>query len=66
MKNIPSANSFTVSVRIYHALLVASPKTFREHYETQMVQVFRDSFREAYHQHGPSGVTDLWLHICVD
>jgi hypothetical protein len=53
-------------VRIYRALLALYPKKFREHYETQMVQVFRDSFRDAYRRHGMPGVIDLWLHICVD
>ena len=66
MKNIPSANSLSVSVRIYRALLVAYPKGFRDHYETHMVQVFRDSFRHAYHHNGTSGVIDLWLHTCAD
>ena len=66
MKNSPLANSLSVSVRIYRALLVAYPKKFREHYETQMVQVFRDSFRHAYHHNGMPGVIDLWLHTCAD
>jgi hypothetical protein len=65
MKNI-SVNSLSVSVRIYRALLVAYPKAFREHYETQLVQVFRDSTREAYHLRGMSGVIDLWLHTFAD
>lgn len=60
------ANSLSVSVRVYRALLVVYPKKFREHYETQMVQVFRDSFRDAHHRHGTSGVIDLWLHTCAD
>ena len=66
MNNSPLANSLSVSVRIYRALLVAYPKKFREHYEVQMVQVFRDSFREAYHRHGMPGVIDLWLHTFAD
>jgi hypothetical protein len=66
MNNFPQANSLSVSVRIYRALLVAYPKTFREHYETQMVQVFRDSIGEAYHHHGMPGLVDLWLHTFVD
>ena len=66
MSNIPAANSLSVSVRIYRALLVAYPKTFREHYETQLVQVFRDSIREAYHHNRMSGVIDLWLHTFAD
>ena len=66
MNNFPLANSLSVSVRVYRALLVAYPKKFREHYETQMVQVFRDSFREAHHRNGMSGVIDLWLHTFAD
>lgn len=53
-------------MQVYRALLVAYPKAFREHYETQMVQVFRDSTREAYHHGGMSGVIDLWLHTFAD
>jgi hypothetical protein len=66
MNNLPLANWLSVSVRIYRALLVAYPKKFREHYETQLVQVFRDSFKDAYHQNGMTGVIDLWLHTCAD
>jgi hypothetical protein len=66
MNSSPLANSLSVSVRLYRALLVAYPKKFREHYETQMVQVFRDSLRDEYHRNGKSGVIDLWLHTCAD
>lgn len=66
MNNSPLANSLSVSVRVYRALLVAYPNTFREHYETHMVQVFRDAFREAYRHNGMLGVIDLWLHTFVD
>ena len=66
MNTFPSPNSLSVSVGVYRALLVAYPKAFREHYEVQMVQVFRDSFREAHHRHGMPGVIDLWLHTFAD
>jgi hypothetical protein len=66
MNNSPLANSLSVSVRIYRALLLAYPKRFREHYETQLVQVFRDSFRYEYHRNGVYGVIDLWLHTFAD
>ena len=62
----PLTNTLSVSVRIYRALLVAYPKKFREHYGTQMVQVFRDSFRDTYHHNGMPGVIELWLHTCAD
>src|SRR6185436_3796156 len=66
MSTFSSTNSLSVSVRIYRALLVAYPRKFREHYETQLVQVFRDSLRDEYHRNGKSGVIDLWLHTCAD
>ncbi len=65
MNSFSLTKSLSVSVRVYRTLLAAYPKKFREHYETQMVQVFRDSFKDAY-QHGISGVIDLWLHTCAD
>jgi hypothetical protein len=66
MNTFPSSNSLSVSVHVYRALLVAYPKKFREHYETQMIQVFRDSFRYEYHRNGIFGVIDLWLHTFAD
>ena len=66
MNNSSQANSLSVSMRIYSVLLAAYPKKFREDYETQLVQVFRDSFRDAYHRHGMPGVIDLWLHTFAD
>jgi hypothetical protein len=66
MNTLPLANWLSISVRIYGALLVAYPKKFREHYETQMVQVFRDSVWEAYHHNGMPGMVDLWLHTFAD
>ena len=66
MNNSPLANSLLISVRVYCALLVVYPKTFREHYEIQMVQVFRDSLRYEYHRNRMPGVIDLWLHTFVD
>lgn len=66
MSNFSMANSLLVSVRIYRALLIAYPKKFRDHYQTHMVQVFRDSFQEAHHRNGTTGVIDLWLHTLAD
>jgi hypothetical protein len=51
----------SVSVRIYRALLVAYPKTFRENYVTHMVWVFRDLLRDEYYRNRTSGVIDLWF-----
>jgi len=66
MGNNPSENLLSKSVRIYRAMLGAYPKMFRDKYETQMVLVFRDSFREVYQHLGIPGVIDLWLHIFLD
>jgi hypothetical protein len=66
MSNFSLTNSLSVSVRIYRTLLLAYPKKFREHYQTQMVQVFRNSFKDTYHHNGMPGVIDLWLHTCAD
>jgi len=66
MNTFSLEKSLSVSVRVYRALLVAYPKTFRDDYETHMVQVFRNSFRDAYHCNGLPGVIDLWLHTCAD
>jgi len=66
MENNPSTNLLSNSVRIYRAMLGAYPKMFRDKYETQMVQVFRDSIRETYHQNRMFGLIDVWLHTLVD
>jgi hypothetical protein len=66
MSTFPSSISLSVSVRIYRAMLVAYPKTFRKNYETQLVQVFRDSLRETYQHQGMFGLFDLWLHTFAD
>jgi len=66
MQNNPSANLLSNSLRVYRALLVAYPKTFRKNYEIHMVQVFQDSIREAYHQNQIFGLVDVWLHTIAD
>jgi len=66
MKNNPSANLLSTSVRIYSNMLAAYPQMFREKYETQMVQVFRDSLKYEYRHNGISGVIGLWLHTFID
>lgn len=66
MNSFSQAKSLSASVRLYRALLVAYPKKFREHYETQMVQVFRDSYRDAYLGNGLPGLMDLWFHTFAD
>lgn len=66
MSTVSQSHSVSISVGVYRLLLAAYPKKFREHYEAQMVQVFRDSFRDAYQRGGASGAIDLWLHTFAD
>jgi len=66
MENTPSANLLSCSLRVYRAMLAAYPGPFRKKFEGQMVQVFRDSFKEAYLRLGMPGVMDLWLHTFLD
>ena len=66
MGTLSPSDSLTVSIRLYRRLLAAYPKKFREHYETPMVQVFRDSLRDAYRLRRMPGVVELWLHTGAD
>ena len=66
MGTLSPSDSLTVSIRFYRRLLAAYPKKFREHYETPMVQVFRDSLRDAYRLRRIPGVVELWLHTGAD
>jgi hypothetical protein len=54
-----------VSERVYRVLLVVYPKEFRDAYGPQMVQVFRDSCREASWK-GRVRVVRLWLRTILD
>ncbi|MGH9948650.1 MAG: hypothetical protein ACRD6X_15845 [Pyrinomonadaceae bacterium] len=43
-------------MRFYHGLIITLPKEFREKYEREMVQVFRECCRDAYGYRGGFGV----------
>jgi hypothetical protein len=55
-----------LSVRVYQALLVAYPTTFRQEYGSHMAQVFRDCCLRAFRQGGPNGMARLWLLTLLD
>ncbi len=52
--------------RLYAALLVLYPKTFRSAYGRQMRLTFRDACSAAYRKNGAGGLLALWLPSLVD
>ena len=55
-----------ISVWCYRLLLVAYPARFRHAYGSHMLQVFRDSCRDAEQRQGAWGVYRLWLPTLWD
>jgi len=55
-----------LSVRVYQALLLAHPTTFRQEYGSHMAEVFRDCCLRAFRQGGPNGMARLWLLTLLD
>lgn len=54
------------SERVYEALLLVYPKSFRDAYGPQMVQVFGDSCREERERAGLVGLVLLWARTVLD
>jgi hypothetical protein len=54
------------SVRVYQALLLAYPTTFRQEYGSHMAEVFRDCCLRAFRRGGPNGMARLWLLTLLD
>jgi hypothetical protein len=54
------------SVRVYQALLLAYPATFRLEYGSHMADVFRDCCLRAFRRGGPNGMARLWLLTLLD
>jgi hypothetical protein len=55
-----------LSVRIYQALLLAYPTSFRQEYGSHMAEVFRDCCLRAFRRGGPNGMARLWLLTLLD
>src|ERR1041385_31650 len=55
-----------LSCRIYRILLAAYPAEFRKEYGPSMLQVFRDSHRDALRQRKKFGTFNYWLAILSD
>ena len=54
------------SVRLYRLLLAAYPDSFRNEYGEAMVQLFRDTTRDAYRRRGLLGLAAMWLRTLPD
>lgn len=52
--------------RIYRCLLLAHPRSFRDAYAQEMIQTFRDCYRDAVQQGGPIAVVQLWAGLLYD
>ncbi|HTU19117.1 MAG TPA: hypothetical protein VMG10_13740 [Gemmataceae bacterium] len=55
-----------LSVDFYRLLVAAYPAPFRNEYGEAMVQLFRDSAREAYRRRGLLGLLAVWLRTLRD
>ncbi len=54
------------SERIYTALLILYPTSYRRDYGPQMVQVFRDMSRDMYARQGVAGIARWWCATLLD
>lgn len=54
------------SVSLYRLLLCAYPAAFRHEYGDAMVQLFRDTARDAYRRRGLLGLLAVWLRTLTD
>ena len=55
-----------ISERIYGALLAAYPREFRQEYDSQMVQLFRDQCREELEEGGVMALVGLWFRTLLE
>src|SRR5690349_2673490 len=58
--------SIALAGALYCRLLILYPASFRQRYGAQMLQVFRDSCREAGQARGLRGLLSLWLWTLAD
>jgi serine/threonine protein phosphatase PrpC len=64
---LPSMNhDSSLSERLYHLMLLAYPRRFREEYATEMFLAFRDAYSETSRQQGTLGVLSLWCDFFCD
>lgn len=66
MSSKPLRQRVRFAERLYRCLLLAHPRAFRESYGQEMIQTFRDCYRDAYGQGGAVGVARLWAGLLHD
>lgn len=66
LENAHEPKIVTLSVRIYRRMISAYPHSFRSEYSQPMLQVFRDSCRQAYHDGGAPALPVLWARTGLD
>jgi serine/threonine protein phosphatase PrpC len=66
MKLDRSMKPQSFSTRIYRMLLVLYPHQFRNMFQEEMAQTFRDCYREAVQQGSVMGLTRLWGTVLAD
>src|SRR5436190_19712652 len=62
----PSKPNPSISDRLYRLLLLFYPPEFRRAYYHEMMQTFRDCYRDAVCQQGKGGVISLWGLVLFD
>lgn len=66
MKHSSMSSDSSLSERLYHLMLRAYPRRFREEYSTEMLLAFHDAYSEASRQQGAPGVLRLWCDFFYD
>ena len=66
MSHIWSRDVLWFAERLYHILLFVYPAEHRRAYGSLMAQLFRDLGRDAYREHGLTGLMRLWSRVLVD
>jgi hypothetical protein len=55
-----------LSCRVYQLLLIAYPSEFRREYGPQMLQVFRDCYREEARRNSQLAIAGYWVRTLLD
>lgn len=63
---MPEERRLSLSIQVYRKLLLLYPAEHRQTYGTLMVQVFRDSCRDACRQEGAGGLARVWIRTLLD
>ena len=66
MKHSSTSHDSSLSERLYHLMLLAYPRRFRQEYANEMFLAFRDAYGETSRQQGTLGVLSLWCDFFCD